>query len=278
MTNELDAILAEWAAKQPEIISLFVFGSRARGDARLDSDVDLAFELDDTRESQLTVLIVNRARWQRELTALTGLVVRDLYLWDTPEVSGPAREIYWRGMNDPDSFVIDLDSLRPVSGYFAYRDKSVGEPGAARAILEGAGFDVRQLVSRTQDPPDCEGTVGNAHAGIEVTELVHRKSLERSLKGNMARFPWDQAKLAEVIQTIIEKKGRDVQRWKGGPYHRRMLVVHTAEPHLNQSAVERLLKGRRFRTNVFSDVVLGLPYDPATQSSPTFQLALYQDD
>jgi predicted nucleotidyltransferase len=275
MADELDAILAEWAAKQPEILSLFVFGSRARGDARADSDLDLAFELDNTREPQLAVLIATRARWQRELAALTGLVVRDLYLWDTPEVSGPARAIYARVAGDFDPGTIDLGNWRPVNGFWAYRDKSVGEPGAANEILKSAGFAIERLVGCKSDPPDCEATIGNRHAGIEVTELVHFKALKRSLKiGKPIWFPWDQVTFAAALQCIIDRKETAVPRWQGGPYDRWMLVVHTDEPHLSQSVVGRFLEGKRFRARFFSDVVLGLSYDPTTASIPTFCLTL----
>jgi hypothetical protein len=38
--------LATWAKSKPEVIALYVFGSRAKGTAGPDSDLDLAFEID----------------------------------------------------------------------------------------------------------------------------------------------------------------------------------------------------------------------------------------
>jgi predicted nucleotidyltransferase len=290
MTDDLDATLAAWADKHPEILSLFVFGSRARGSARPDSDLDLAFELDDSRETQLTVLVVNRGQWQRELSTLTGLVVRDLYLWGDPEASGPAKQVYWRGMNNRDSLRIDVTSLRAVNGYWYYRDKTVAEEkavserGAATEILMAAGFSIERLVSCEDPnaPPDCEAKVDGIHAGIEVTELVHRESLELSIHslrqptgdGTTWWFPWDQQAFADAIQRIIGKKEEDGLRWQGGPYGRRLLVVHTDEPRLNRDTVARFLDGARFNASFFSDAVLGLSYDPTTETCPTFHLSL----
>jgi predicted nucleotidyltransferase len=276
MTNDLDATLAAWAHKHPEIVSLFVFGSRARSDARLDSDLDLAFELDDARETPLTVLAVSRGQWQQELSALTGLVVRDLCLWndwnDRP-VSAPVKEVYWRGMNE---MRVNAKKQRKVYGYWHWYEKQVGEWGASTSILKAAGFSVERLVSCSDanKPPDCEATIDRAHAGIEVTELVDQESLEQSLRGQTTWFPWNQQTFTGSIQRIIDTKEEGGSRWQGGPYYRRLLVVHSDEPYLTKSAVSGFLQGKRFKSGFFSDAVLGLSYDPSTESIPTFRLAL----
>lgn len=72
--------LQAWAARQPEIIEIWVIGSRARGSARPDSDLDLTLELDPSNRysGEDAVLIHNRAKWRAELTALLGLPVQDL--------------------------------------------------------------------------------------------------------------------------------------------------------------------------------------------------------
>jgi predicted nucleotidyltransferase len=90
--------LAAWAELHPEIIVLYLFGSHARGEAHAGSDLDLAFELADPRawESDEVVLIDRRERWRRELSSLTGSYVRDLYLRNDPNISGPFKEIYRR--------------------------------------------------------------------------------------------------------------------------------------------------------------------------------------
>src|SRR4051812_13709495 len=64
-------------------------------------------------------------------------------------------------------------NVRGWNSYWAWRDKPIGERGAAHEILEGAGVHVVGLVSRQpgQDPPDCEATLDGLFSGVEVTEL-----------------------------------------------------------------------------------------------------------
>jgi len=71
--------LATWAASKPTIKALYVFGSYARGEARPDSDLDLAFEFTGVDEDEAE-LITNSAPWKAELTRLTGIAIKDVYL------------------------------------------------------------------------------------------------------------------------------------------------------------------------------------------------------
>lgn len=45
-TAQIAAALASWARQKPLVHRVFIFGSRARGDHRPDSDLDIAIELD----------------------------------------------------------------------------------------------------------------------------------------------------------------------------------------------------------------------------------------
>jgi hypothetical protein len=86
-------------------------------------------------------------------------------------------------MTDDDNFKqLILANTRECNGFWFWRDKPVGESGAARNILEAAKVQVTGLKSLDQDPPDCEATLDGQFSGIEVTELVHRPTLERSIK------------------------------------------------------------------------------------------------
>jgi hypothetical protein len=87
----------------------------------------------------------------------------------------------------PPEFEDDLLKLieantRPWNSFWSWRDKPIGEHGAASEILQRAGVDVLGPTSRSQkeNPPDCEGTLDGQWSGVEVTELVHRKTLGRS--------------------------------------------------------------------------------------------------
>jgi len=92
---QLKRKLATWARTKPDVIALYVFGSRAAGTARPDSDLDLVFEIDDRHETQDTVLIANSPRWRRELEKLTGLHVGPLYPSNDSNVTwGAVAEVY----------------------------------------------------------------------------------------------------------------------------------------------------------------------------------------
>jgi predicted nucleotidyltransferase len=84
-------ILFEWAGATPEIIALYVSGSRARGTARPDSDLDLAIEVDGGSFGPLAKFV--RVGWIDELRALTGISVKDLELIEVSRSVKDAVEI-----------------------------------------------------------------------------------------------------------------------------------------------------------------------------------------
>jgi predicted nucleotidyltransferase len=95
MTGIPSEILAHWAAAKPTIKALYVFGSRAGGSAHSDSDLDLAFDFIDVDEP-LAELIANAAQWKAELTDLTGIIVKDVYLSTDAAVRGARLLIFSR--------------------------------------------------------------------------------------------------------------------------------------------------------------------------------------
>ncbi len=47
-TDQLKSVIADYCATRPEIVACYLYGSRAKGKEHSDSDVDLAFLLDDS--------------------------------------------------------------------------------------------------------------------------------------------------------------------------------------------------------------------------------------
>jgi predicted nucleotidyltransferase len=88
-------VLAKWAQAKPTIKTLYVFGSYAEGTARRDSDLDLAFDFMNVDEP-LSELIENAADWKAELSRLTGIVVKDVYLVTDAVSRGPKVLIFRR--------------------------------------------------------------------------------------------------------------------------------------------------------------------------------------
>jgi len=64
ITDHQLAAVKEWAATDPRIIEVRLFGSRARGTSRPDSDVDLAFTvISDSYETITSIHFYNHENW-----------------------------------------------------------------------------------------------------------------------------------------------------------------------------------------------------------------------
>jgi hypothetical protein len=186
-------------------------------------------------------------------------------------------------MNDHDNFTqLLLTNTREWNGFWFWRDKPVGERGIARDILEEAGVQVDGLTSLDIDPPDCEAMLDGQFSGIEVTELVHRATLERSIKAVRQRsrgeeprkpeayFIWDRDHLIEALQKILDVKNAKKPKRS---YERYVLVIHTAEFLLDSNGVDSFLKGASFNTNLITHAFLGLSYEHGN-GYPVFSLQL----
>jgi predicted nucleotidyltransferase len=91
-------MLARWAASKPSIKALCIFGSYARGEARPDSDLDIALDFTGVGQADAE-LITNRAAWKAELTRLTGTPVNDIYhCADSVVRDGPTVIVFMRDL------------------------------------------------------------------------------------------------------------------------------------------------------------------------------------
>jgi hypothetical protein len=176
-------------------------------------------------------------------------------------------------------------NAREANTFWFWRDRTIGEPGAALEILTQAGVDVVGLVSRNpNDPPDCEATLDGHFSGVEVTELVDQATLERSIRAARDREAgkepsqpeaflfWDRDSLLTELQALIDRKDRKTQ--KGGPYERYALVVPTDETFLDRDTTRRFLEGATFQSQLITDVFLGLSYHDGC--CPVFHFAASQ--
>ena len=77
LTDEQLATIIMWAKKTPEVQAVFLFGSRAKGTAGPDSNVDLALSiLGQDPKWRLATFISRRRAWRAELEAALGLDVQ----------------------------------------------------------------------------------------------------------------------------------------------------------------------------------------------------------
>ena len=87
LTQTQISTIARWAESKSWVFEIRLFGSRARGDAREDSDIDLAVTLLSAKPgSALGTYFALGDDWQRELAALLGTHVSlEWYPPDSPE-------------------------------------------------------------------------------------------------------------------------------------------------------------------------------------------------
>ncbi|CAN7570735.1 nucleotidyltransferase domain-containing protein [Bradyrhizobium sp. LjRoot220] len=85
LTNEQAAAIIGWGKRTPGIRAIILFGSRAKGQSRPESDVDLAIEI--SGQDPLAVFCFEGEQWQCDLRAATGLLVNIDFLGpDRPKV------------------------------------------------------------------------------------------------------------------------------------------------------------------------------------------------
>jgi predicted nucleotidyltransferase len=67
--NNVADSIAVWAAENPEVRRVWVFGSRAKGTHRPDSDIDIAVELEPVGDSEETLVrwIAHSTQWEAQL-------------------------------------------------------------------------------------------------------------------------------------------------------------------------------------------------------------------
>ena len=79
MDPQLDHLLPRlenWAQGQPNVVRLWVYGSRLKGVARSDSDLDVCVQIDPLLTEEAKRLFQNHlVSWAIELTALFGMKV-----------------------------------------------------------------------------------------------------------------------------------------------------------------------------------------------------------
>jgi hypothetical protein len=189
-----------------------------------------------------------------------------------------------------DDAMFDPSWSRGFNSYGTFRrgkqteqiDKRLAERGFAENALTGGQFAFSDLRSLDHDPPDCSAIVDGELTGIEVTEFIDEEAIKLTLAARRQSPPgvdvyreWlrEPDLFRQRLQLAINRKLARVGAWKGGPYQRRMLVIHTDEGALNPDTVPRLLDGIHFALEDFTDAVMVLRYNPDTGLHPTYRLS-----
>ena len=89
LSNEQLDLINRWATFQKAIVKVMLYGSHYHGGAQPGSDIDLAIWIAGSDQAErLAAFLVNRQRWQRELTELLGPTV-NVGLGSDPAMSIP---------------------------------------------------------------------------------------------------------------------------------------------------------------------------------------------
>jgi predicted nucleotidyltransferase len=96
LPTEWHHVVGEWAKGEPCITGIWFYGSRVKGTAAPDSDLDIAFTTCASgNESAYTVAFFNQDRWRTELQALLPVRVHlqhaepdDVVVWPAVQDHG----------------------------------------------------------------------------------------------------------------------------------------------------------------------------------------------
>lgn len=167
---------------------------------------------------------------------------------------------------------------RGYASFFDYPDKDTKEWRVCSALFEAMkkqgvkSLGIPDSLGKGSDPPDCQlQTLDNKLIGIEATELVCGKSIQKS-KANELIFdnPWNQERLHTTLTERINSK--DKAQIKGGPYDSYFLLIYTDEPDLNKYSLSNLLEGwSPPKTQLIDKIYLLLSYDPQLDTCPYFE-------
>lgn len=107
LEDNLADSIARWAAEHLEVRRVWLFGSRAKGSHRPDSDVDIAIELEPVADSEETITqwIAHCDSWEAQLQRLSVQKI-DLE-WFDPDGSTPSIEA---GLNEAKVLVYERAS------------------------------------------------------------------------------------------------------------------------------------------------------------------------
>lgn len=177
---------------------------------------------------------------------------------------------YWK-------FSLDrqLEEQHVAACLLAYLEAFEGWTGATVAISEN-------------DPPDCYGVVAGEKFGIEVTELVHERTVAaHQLRRNAERkgllpppkaaeasdtAQWTASALRAALTTIVEQKDKPAL---GGPFSPYLVAIFTDELTVTPELIAEAMAGVTITSRHLDDAYLLLSYDPSAEGFPN-QIPVYK--
>ncbi len=162
---------------------------------------------------------------------------------------------------------------RGYATHFEWPDKQIKELGVVKEWLrsmESRGEAAySNPISALDDPPDCVVLDrGGRKVAVEVTELVSREAIEINQGKRWEDHVYRDWRLNEVITKINDiLQNKDGKTFKGGPYAKTILVIHTDE--------FRLLIDRE---EVYEGYLTSQSFGPVKQIDEAYLLFSYEPD
>jgi hypothetical protein len=180
-----------------------------------------------------------------------------------------------------------VETERDYANYWKFSlDRKLEERHIAACLLvyleAREGWRGAKVTSSERDPPDCFGmTSDGATFGIEVTELVHQKTVERhQLRRNAERkrLPpppkaadlWDMAiwtaeALRPALVQIVQEKDKPAI---GGPLTPYLVAIVTDEGSVTTTLVTQAMSGIEIECLYLDGAYLLLSYHPSADEFP----------
>jgi hypothetical protein len=171
----------------------------------------------------------------------------------------------------------NLNLPRKYASFYNWDNKNEKEIGICssfiRVIFNEDDIESLDLVSK--DPPDCLLILKGQKIGIELTELVDQKEIEKNIKckGQFVPCFWGKTEVENELNRIItskEKKAKDKMHHQYDDY---ILLIHSDEPKIDRNKIPEIIAEYDPPiTSIIKHIYLMLSYEPELKKEPIYKL------
>ncbi len=160
---------------------------------------------------------------------------------------------------------------RTYAAYWEFPDEAARDKGIVADLILSLEASVIQLKPRSlrsrgrDDPPDCEALdLAGRRVAFELSEIVDAQAIMRHTRREGLHYrEYSEASFLALLDARLTAKLREETDLKGGPYHRRVLVLHSDEGLLDPEFCSSAVRGRTARyIRPWTDVFLIFPPPP----------------
>ena len=169
---------------------------------------------------------------------------------------------------------------RTYASYWEFPNEAARDKGIVCDLVDSLGSDFFKLKDRSlkarghDDPPDCEARdLADNKVAFELTELVDPKAVMENTQGKGPHYrEYSPTEFLAALDARITAKARELAAFKGGPYSRYVLVLHTDEPMLNADFCREALTARPDKyVSPWTDIFMIFPPPPDFSGRPSLR-------